>query len=225
MSTIINKNNIKCAVFDLDGTLLNTLETIKYYLNTVLVAHGFSGITTEQCRSFVGDGAVKLVRRALAAVGADQSNFDSVFAEYNAAYNADPYYLTTCYEGVPEMLDALRQGGISLAVLSNKPDFATKAAIERFFPSTFSLVIGGREGKPLKPSPDSLYEIMDALSADPTTTAYVGDSEPDVIMAKNASVALGIFVSYGFRTAAQLAAAGAEIILSDPTAVSRLILN
>ena len=225
MSTNVNKNNIKCAVFDLDGTLLNTLDTIKYYLNSVLVAHGFSGITTEQCRSFVGDGAVKLVRRALAAVGGDESHFDSVFAEYNAAYNADPYHLTTCYEGVPQMLDALRQAGISLAVLSNKPDFATKAAIEKFFPDTFELVIGAREGKALKPAPDSLYEIMSALSADPTTTAYIGDSEPDVETAKNASVALGIFVSYGFRTADRLTAAGAEIILSDPSAVSRLILN
>ena len=117
---------------------------------------------------------------------------------------------------VKELLSALKEQGISLAVLSNKPDFAVKAAVGHFFPNTFDLVYGGRENIPLKPSPDALYGIIQELSVTKDETAYIGDSEPDVLTARNAEIKNAFFVTYGFRTEAQLRSAGAEILFDDP---------
>jgi phosphoglycolate phosphatase len=225
MSTNISKTKVKCAVFDLDGTLLDTLDTITYYLNLTLKNHGLSAVTRDQCKGFVGDGAVKLIQRALSSVGADESLFDSVYSEYNRAYNSDPYYLTVPYEGVIEMLSRLRDGGIILAVLSNKPDFAAKAAIERFLPNIFHCVLGGRDNKPLKPDPTELILLLERLGCSPGESAYIGDSEPDVLTSRNADVGCPIFVSYGFRTESQLRLVGAKTVVSDPSRVSDIILN
>ena len=213
MTTKLNKNNIKCAVFDLDGTLLNTIKTINYYLNLTLSTYGLGSVSEEDTMRFVGDGATKLVERALDRVGADSSLFDSVYKTYNEAYNSSPYYLTEVYEGIPELLSTLKGKGIRLAVLSNKPDFAVKATIGKFLPDTFHIVRGGVDGVPLKPSPDALFEILREFGFTPDETAYIGDSEPDVLTAQNAGIKNGIFVTYGFRTADQLRSVGAEILV------------
>ena len=223
MTTIDNKNEIKCAVFDLDGTLLNTIKTINHYLNLALAEHGLGNVSESDCMSFVGDGAVKLIERALDSVGGERSLFDSIYRRYNEAYNASPYYLTEVYPGIPELLSELKCRGIKLAVLSNKPDFAVQRAVDKFLPDAFDIVLGGREGVALKPSPDSLYEILDRLGFTPTETAYIGDSEPDILTARNASVGLPIFVSWGFRSAEQLKAAGAEQIVHSADSLINLI--
>lgn len=212
MTTKHNKREIKCAVFDLDGTLLNTIRTINYYLNYALSAHGLPSVSEEDCMSFVGDGAVKLIERALSSVGADPDFFTAVYKTYNQAYNADPYYLTEAYNGITELLFLLKEKGIKLAVLSNKPDFAVKATAGKFFPDIFDIVLGGREGIPLKPAPDAIFDIMRKMGVTPEKTAYIGDSEPDVLTAKNAGIENAIFVTYGFRTREQLLSAGAEYI-------------
>ena len=216
MTTKLNKRRIKCAVFDLDGTLLNTIKTINHYLNYALGTCGLPPVSEADTMAFVGNGAVKLIERAINSVGGDVSLFDRVFSTYNEAYNADPYYLTEPYGGVQQLLSALKEQGISLAVLSNKPDFAVKAAVGHFFPNTFDLVYGGRENIPLKPSPDALYGIIQELSVTKDETAYIGDSEPDVLTARNAEIKNAFFVTYGFRTEAQLRSAGAEILFDDP---------
>ena len=213
MTTKLNKNNIKCAVFDLDGTLLNTIKTINHYLNLTLSTYGLGSVSEEDTMRFVGDGATKLIERALDRVGADSSLIDSVYKTYNEAYNSSPYYLTEVYEGIPELLSALKGKGIRLAVLSNKPDFAVKATIGKFLPDTFDIVRGGVDGVPLKPSPDALFEILREFCFTPDETAYIGDSEPDVLAAQNAGIKNGIFVTYGFRTADQLRSVGAEILV------------
>ena len=213
MTTKLNKNNIKCAVFDLDGTLLNTIKTINYYLNRALSTYGLGSVSEEDTMRFVGDGATKLIERALDRVGADSSLIDGVYKTYNEAYNSSPYYLTQVYEGIPELLSALKGKGIRLAVLSNKPDFAVKATIGKFLPDTFDIVRGGVDGVPLKPSPDALFEILREFGYTPDETAYIGDSEPDVLTAQNAGIKNGIFVTYGFRTADQLRSVGAEILV------------
>lgn len=216
MTTKLYKTKIKCAVFDLDGTLLNTIKTINHYLNYALSAYGMPPVSEADTMAFVGNGAVKLIERAINSVGGDMSLFDSVYTTYNEAYNADPYYLTEPYGGVQQLLSALKEQGVSLAVLSNKPDFAVKAAVGHFFPNTFDLVYGGRENIPLKPSPDALYGIMQELSVTKYETAYIGDSEPDVYTAKNAAITSAFFVTYGFRTKEQLITAGAEILFDYP---------
>lgn len=213
MTTKLNKDTIKCAVFDLDGTLLNTIKTINYYLNLTLSTYGLGSVSEEDTMRFVGDGAIKLIERALDRVGADSSLFDGVYKTYNEAYNSSPYYLTEVYEGIPELLSALKGKGIRLAVLSNKPDFAVKATIGKFLPDTFDIVRGGVDGVPLKPSPDAFFEILREFGFTPDETAYIGDSEPDVLTAQNAGIKNGIFVTYGFRTADQLRSVGAEILV------------
>lgn len=226
MSTIINKNKIKCAVFDLDGTLLNTIYTINYYLNLVLERNGLEKIEKDKCATFVGDGAVKLIARALDALGANNPEvFDKVFADYNALYDAAPDHLTEIYDGVQPMLETLKEQGIALAVLSNKPDFATKATVEKFFSGRFTIVRGSKQGVPLKPAPDALYSIISELGFTPDEIAYVGDSQQDIQTAANARVALGISVDWGFRSRTQLADAGAQLIVSDPSEVANAILN
>ena len=221
MTTKLDKTKIKCAVFDLDGTLLNTIKTINHYLNYALGTCGLPPVSEADTMAFVGNGAVKLIERAISYVGGDMALFDRVFSTYNEAYNASPYYLTEPYDGVKELLFALKERGIRLAVLSNKPDFAVKAAVSHFFKDSFDLVYGGRDNIPLKPSPDALYGIMQELGTTREETAYIGDSEPDVLTARNAEIKNAFFVTYGFRTEAQLRSAGAENLFKSP----REILN
>ena len=207
---------IKVCIFDLDGTLLNTLVTIRYYLNTTFKKFGIPEISLEKCREFVGAGARNLMSRCFEYFGInDPELFERAFAAYNVDYDARPTYLTKPYPGIRELITALRADGIKLAVLSNKPDFATRAIVEEFFPDCFSVVHGGREGIPLKPSADGVAAILSELSADPSVCAYIGDSEIDVCTAKAFSPALPIAVSWGFRTEGELSAAGAPIILGS----------
>ena len=223
MTTKLDKNVVKCVVFDLDGTLLNTIKTINHYLNFALASYGLGSVSEEDCMSFVGDGAIKLIERALKSVGADLRLLDDVYKTYNDAYNSSPYYSTKVYEGIPELISALKNRGIKLAVLSNKPDFAVKATVSKFLPDSFDIVRGGVDGIPLKPSPDSLFEILNRLGVSPDETAYIGDSEPDVLTAQNAGIKNGIFVTYGFRTREQLAFVGAVNIVDSAAAVLEII--
>lgn len=213
------KREIKCAVFDLDGTLLNTLSTIHYYLNLTLEKYNLPLVSLDETRAMVGDGARLLISRAMGEAAADRELYDRVFADYNAAYNADPYYLTEPYDGIPELLGRLLGQGITLAVLSNKPDIAVKLAVEHFFPSTFTAVQGGVDGTPLKPDPTALLNMLSALGFTPDETTYIGDSEPDVLTAKNAGVAFPIAVTWGFRTADQLVSAGATNLINHPSEI------
>ena len=173
-------------------------------------------VSEEDTKRMVGNGARILITRAMGERAADIELYDKVYRDYNEAYDADPYYLTEPYEGIPEMLSALKEQGITLAVLSNKPDTAVKLAVDHFFPGMFTLVIGARDGIPLKPDPTALFNMLEALGASPSETAYIGDSEPDVLIAKSASVGLPIAVSWGFRSVEQLKSAGAELIHHNP---------
>ena len=217
---------IKCCIFDLDGTLLDTLATIRYYMNLSLTEFGIEPITPEECRRFVGRGARNLMHSALESRGADTPElFDRIFAFYNAAYDAAPYYLTRPYDGTEELTDRLKASGIKLAVLSNKPDFATRVAISHFFGDKFDIVRGGIEGIALKPAADAPLALLAELGCTPEETAYVGDSEVDVLCAKNYGPALPVFVDWGFRTREELTEAGAELILSDASSVADTILS
>ena len=204
---------IKCAVFDLDGTLLNTAKTIQYYLNLTLSKYNLPTVSEADTMRMVGNGARVLITRAMGDRANDTELYDKVYRDYNEAYDADPYYLTEPYEGVVEMLSALKEQGIILAVLSNKPNTAVCLAVDHFFENSFSVVRGAMDGVPLKPDPTSLFAMMRELNLSPDETAYIGDSEPDVLIAKAASVGLPIAVSWGFRSVEQLKNAGATTIL------------
>jgi len=202
----------KCFVFDLDGTLLDTLSTINYYLSKTLVSAGFSAVDEGACCNFVGEGSKMLLVRALAAQGC----FDSELAarlrgEYVSAYNRDPYYLTEPYDGIPELLSELKARGYRLAILSNKPHSSVVPIAEHFFPGIFDIVRGAEDGLALKPSPDQLFKILEELSVSPSECVFVGDTGIDIETAKNAG-AFAAGVLWGFRGREELSEAGADII-------------
>ncbi len=207
---------IKFCIFDLDGTLFNTLTTITHYVNLTLAHHGIAPITEAECSSFIGHGAKYLIRRALASKGIEDNDFAyALLAEYNAAYNSDTLYLTEPYKKIPEMLRELKARGVRLGVLSNKPDKTTNIIINSFFSGLFDDVRGGREGIPLKPMPDAvLMMISDAgLSAD--EVMYIGDTGVDIETGKAAAVRCTVGVSWGFRTKEELVLAGADVVVDS----------
>ena len=201
---------IKCCIFDLDGTLLNTLTTITYYINRTLVLHGLSVASEEEVCGYVGAGARNLVLRTLNARGiTDEKYIEEFFNIYSAAYDNEPDYLTEPYSGIPELLSKIKASGIKVGVLSNKPDFATVSIVRKIFGELVDVVHGGREGIALKPAPDAILALLSELSCEANECAYIGDSEIDVKTGINAEIENSVAVTWGFRTEEQLREAGA----------------
>ena len=208
---------IKACIFDLDGTLLNTLKTITYYVNEALTRVGAKTISEDTCRVLVGKGARNLLERALAEVGHEVADFEAFFRAYDASYNAAPDYLTAPYDGVCELLSALKEKGMQIAVLSNKPEGAVRPLVEHFFGETVSAVFGGKDGVPLKPHPDAIAPVLKALSLSAAQTAFIGDSGVDMQTAKNYGAAIGIGVTWGYRDIEELLSCGADALANAPS--------
>ena len=204
---------IKCVIFDLDGTLLDTIASITFYINRIFKDEGIDPITEEDTKIFIGNGARKLIKRALASRGIDDSLvFERILERYNREYTQDPYYLTEPYVGILELIRDLKSDGYSLAVLSNKPEETLLPVVSHFFGDIFDTVRGGRDSASLKPSPASTLAILSELGFSPSEMAFVGDSAVDIITAKNAEAALSIGVSWGFRGRGEPEEAGADRI-------------
>lgn len=194
-------------LFDMDGTLLDTLTDMQDAVNHVLAAHGLPLRTLEEVRRFVGNGAGPLIHRALPE---GYPREQEVLAEYRAYYQAHNCVQTCPYPGIPELLGQLRQRGLKLAVVSNKPDETTRTLAARFFPGLAAL--GQRDGIPSKPAPEMVWSAMEQLGVDAQHALYVGDSEVDVEMAYRAGLPLAA-VAWGFRGRALLEQAGARCIV------------
>lgn len=213
---------IKCCIFDLDGTILNTITTITHFVNKTLQNFGYPTITEEQCKYFVGNGARLLITRTLAHFGVtDEEAVDTVLDAYDREYKSDPYHLTAKYDGIDELLSGLRRAGIRLAVVSNKQDRIAKDAVAHFFPDAFDLVVGGRDGVPLKPAPDAPLSVLSELGFSPDECAFVGDTSVDVQTGKNMNAAMAIGVSWGFRKRDELAMA--DRIVDEPSEILKLL--
>ena len=207
---------IKVCIFDLDGTLLDTLSGIMYYINSVFDEEKIPHITLEQTREFVGDGMRNLIVRACAASGVtDLERVERVMLKYKNAYDSDPYKLVSVYDGISELLDSLTARGIKLAVLSNKPDFATRMMVEHFFGKKFDAVRGNVDGVALKPSPDGALLILSELGCSPDECAFIGDGETDVETAIKLGAERSVSVLWGFRTREQLEPYGAKIFVNS----------
>ncbi len=217
------KKCYKLAVFDLDGTVLNTLDDLADSVNAVLAASGYPVRTKEEVRCFVGDGIRNLVRRSLPE-GVQDPEIDHVFEEMLRYYGTHCNVKTAPYSGVPELLRNLRAAGMRTAILSNKADAAVQTLCAEYFPDLFDLTMGEQAAYPRKPAPDSLFALLGKLSVRPEEAVYIGDSEVDVRTARNAGVD-GIFVDWGFRDCGALRAAGAEWILSDPAELEKFLLE
>ena len=215
----------KLYIFDLDGTLMNTLHTISGYANRALAEAGLQTFPEERYKYFVGEGARVLIERTLVAQNAyDEALHAKVFRRYNELYDGAPYENSAPYEGIPQMLDALAEKGIAVAVLSNKPDFATRAVVSHFFPHySFAAVHGAREGVALKPAPDGVRLILEELGGiDPSEALYIGDTATDMKTGKAAGIET-VGVTWGFRDAEELRAHHADFIIRQPDQLLSLL--
>lgn len=214
----------KACVFDLDGTLANTLESIAFFANAALRRAGLPPIATDRYRYLVGDGAAVLVERMLREVGcADDSTYDAVSRDYNRSYDADFLYLTRAYPGIVPMLSELKSRNYRLAVLSNKPHATTVKIVRALFGERFDLCFGKRDGIPKKPDPTALLELLEALDTRPQDCAYFGDTATDMLTGKNAGV-YTIGVLWGFRERKELEESGADGLVASPEEI-RTCLN
>lgn len=217
---------IKACVFDLDGTLLDTIETITYYLNRTLTKHGIEPVSTEECKRFVGSGARVLIERALAFRKIeDPLMTEELLAEYRPDYDSNPYYLTKPYPGIVELLDHLKKRGVSLAVISNKPDTATGMAVTYFFGDRFSVVRGATPDIPLKPDGKAIGDLPKMLGASVEEICYIGDSDVDVKFAKAFGAGKCIAVLWGFREKSELLDAGADTFAKRASDIEDIIFD
>lgn len=200
----------KLIIFDLDGTLLDSLEGIGAAMNAVLEKHGFPIHTKEEYRYFVGNGLKKLTERALPAEVFAKDGLQPYYGELVQAYETYYQQGLGLYEGMDKLLDRLTEAGYLLAVNSNKIDYMVKKIAADYL-ARWSLVkaCGATEGIPIKPSPAGAESIMAQAGVTPAETLYVGDSEVDMATAKNAGVD-SVFVRWGFRRSADLEKAGAK---------------
>ncbi len=213
---------IKCCIFDLDGTLLNTLDTIHYYLVKAMNEYGYPEISREACRKFVGNGARLLIERTMHSVGEyNEDRIEKVYILYNRLYNREPLYLTKPYGGIVETLSALREVGIKVAVLSNKPHSATEPIVRNIFGDMVDLVKGAEDGVPLKPDPTSALNILSLLGIERGECAFIGDTSVDVCTGKALLASLTVGVSWGFRDREDLLEA--DVIIDAPEELFPLV--
>ena len=202
-------------IFDLDGTLLDTLAGLVGTCNAVLARYGFPPHESEKYRYFVGDGLTTLMER-IAPEGTGKSVLDECCGLFSELYANNWKYSCMPYAGVPEMLAALRKNSFHLAVLSNKPHSFTSVIVEDFFPGgIFSLVYGQRNGFAKKPDPEVALEIAAKLGSNPRETLFIGDSGVDIRTGKAAGMTT-VGVTWGFRTREELTENKADIIINSP---------
>lgn len=198
---------MKAILFDLDGTLLDTLEDLYNSINFALSSLSLPLRNRKEVRSYLGNGAANLMRRSMPQGETEQ--FEKAFSLFQEHYAIHSYDITHPYEGIPEALADWKKQGYALAIISNKPDPAVKILAERFFPD-ITFTVGEREGIQRKPAPDALLEAMRALGVKKEDCIYVGDSEVDVKTAQNAGIPC-VAVTWGFRDRPELIEAGATI--------------
>ncbi|HHW48090.1 MAG TPA: HAD family hydrolase [Clostridiaceae bacterium] len=206
----------KAIIFDLDGTLLDTIEDLSDSMNAVLEKKGFPTHSVEEYKYFIGHGIHKLVERALPANFRNERSIkehaDLMRQEYKKRWNNK----TRPYEGIPELLGKLEEKGILMAVLSNKADDFTKVIISELLPHwKFEVVFGERSNVPRKPDPSAALEIANILGVQPKNFIFLGDSESDMITATAAGM-YGIGALWGFRTKEELLSSGAKAVIQHP---------
>ena len=211
------------VVFDLDGTLLDTLDDLANAGNAVCAAHGWPTFPRDAYRLKVGNGMPKLVERIMpAGAAADRDLFARTFDEFCSYYDAHKQDRTRPYPGVCGMLDDLLALGARLAVLTNKDHAAAVPLVEGYFGNRFARVQGRTDDFPPKPAAPATLRLLERLGAGPSSTLYVGDSDVDVATAHNAGLAC-CGVLWGFRTKAELERAGADALASRPADIVRLV--
>ncbi len=208
---------IKAAVFDMDGTTLDTIHTVAYYANFALAKENLPPIEDEKYKTFVGNGAELLLRRALAYEGVtDEDVYRRVYQTYNAAYDASPLYLTKPYDGIVELLTELKKRGLFVMIFSNKPHTAAGPVAEKVLGGLYGEVRGAMPDVPLKPAPDGCLSVLSAHGIRPDEAVYIGDSGVDMKTGKAVGAHKTVGVLWGFRGREELLENGADALVSSP---------
>lgn len=209
------------VIFDLDGTLLNTLGDLRAATNHALEVRGLPPHSMEEIRQFIGNGIRLLICRAMPE-GTPEAKIDAALDDFKAYYAAHIHDRTVPYDGIPQLLTALRKRGIKVAVLSNKIDSASQQLIEYFFPGKTDVVFGEHVGVPRKPDPTSCRMVMQQLGVQPEQVLYVGDSGTDMQTAKNAGL-YAVGVTWGFRSKEVLLENGADVLVHRPEQILQIL--
>lgn len=214
----------KAVIFDLDGTLSDSIASIKYCGDRALAPYGFGPFTEQQYKYFVGDGAANLIRRALIAGGdEEQVHFQQVYALYREIFRDNCMYQVKPYKGIPELIAGLKGRGVKIAVLSNKPHAETVNVIEDLFGAgCFDSIQGQKENVAIKPSPEGVYQILEQLGLTAGDILYLGDTATDMKTGKGAG-AFTVGALWGFRDREELEQGGADIIIEYPLQVLDLL--
>ncbi len=211
------------VIFDLDGTILDTLEDLADSVNFALVQWGYPQRTLNEVRCFVGNGIRKLMERAVPE-GTDVPAIDRVHQTFTEHYKVHCADKTKPYAGIMELLKTLRDAGVKTAVVSNKADYGVQELCSQYFPGMFDFAVGERTGILRKPAPDSVNEVLRTLQVDRRDAVYIGDSEVDVETAVNAGMD-HIIVTWGFRERGFLAERGAKRFVDAPQEIVPLVLS
>ncbi|MDR3255893.1 MAG: HAD family hydrolase [Synergistaceae bacterium] len=214
---------IEAVLFDLDGTLLNTLDDLADSGNHVMSLSGWPTHETDAYKYFVGDGVVNLVTRIMPESARSPDEIERVRKAFVEHYQAHAVDKTRPYDGVTDMLGAIAKAGVKMAVVSNKPDAQTQYTVSQFFGSNrFDFAVGNRQGLKLKPAPDIAVLALNELGVSPDRTLFVGDTGVDMRTAKNAAC-IAVGVTWGFRTKEELLENGADHIIDSPGELAALL--
>ncbi len=207
----------KAAIFDLDGTLIDSLADLADSANEMLTSYGYPTHDIDKYRYFVGNGSRKLIERCLPTEkAADAAFVDEALANYKACYDRNLTHKTDCYAGIMEMLQTLQAKHIPLGICTNKHQSAADILVDKLFPKEmFMSVIGDCQGLPRKPDPKKVLLIADKMGVKPEEVAYFGDTSVDMDTANNAGM-LAIGVTWGFRPKEELVEHGAKILIDSP---------
>lgn len=214
--------NIRYVVFDLDGTLLNTLDDLFLSVNKILSDHGYKTRSKNEVRSYLGNGVRALLDLALPEE--ERFRTDELLPEFKAYYDLHKEDNTAPYAGVKEAVAEIKKAGIKCAIVSNKFDAAVQELKNVTFSGLVDFACGEREGVKPKPAPDGVFLAMNELGADPAETVYVGDSEVDLATANNSGLKC-VAVSWGFRDRDELVKRGAKNIADTPEQMKDFILS
>ena len=214
--------NIRYVVFDLDGTLLNTLDDLFLSVNKILSDHGYKTRSKNEVRSYLGNGVRALLDLALPEE--ERFRTDELLPEFKAYYDLHKEDNTAPYAGVKEAVAEIKKAGVKCAIVSNKFDAAVQELKNVTFSGLIDFACGEREGVKPKPAPDGVFLAMNELGADPAETVYVGDSEVDLATAENTGLRC-VAVSWGFRDRDELVKRGAKNIADTPEQMKDFILS
>lgn len=213
----------KLAVFDMDGTILDTLEDLKDSTNFALEKCGYPTRSYDEVRRFVGNGIRKLIERAVPE-GLTVEQIDRVHEVFTEHYKVHCADKTKAYDGIKPLLEKLRASGVKTAVVSNKADYGVQELCKEYFDGLFDYAVGEREGIRRKPAPDAVNEALRVLGIDKSEAVYIGDSDVDFETAKNAELPC-ISVLWGFRDEEFLREKGATLFVHDPAEIYDIIMT